>query len=224
MPKLAASILTANFGNLSQDLRQAIQGGIDWIHFDVMDGHFVSNITFGSGLIACLRKQFDVFFDVHLMINQPDLYIKQFHKSGADLITVHYEACPHLHQTIKSIKDLGAKAGVALNPASPIDLLEEILPYVDLILIMTVNPGFGGQIMIQNCINKINKLKDKINKYQLPVQIEVDGGINQNNIYSVMQAGTDIFVVGSSIFNEKSTVTNIQVLKNEINKTNRNNC
>lgn len=208
--KIAPSILSADFSCLGDQVQDALKSGADHIHFDVMDGHFVPNITIGPLILRALHplvEEFEKSLDVHLMVENPEQFILEFAEAGADSLTVHVETCPHLHRTIQQIKSLGIKAGVTLNPATPLNTLEEILPYIDLVLIMTVNPGFGGQDYIPTSTLKISNLRKMLNKRGLSqVDISVDGGINPSNVAEVVSAGATILVSGSAIFNKHTSV------------------
>lgn len=200
MLKIAPSILSADFSNLAHDVLLVEQAGAEYLHIDVMDGHFVPNITLGPVVAGALRRHSSLVFDVHLMIENPGLYIDQFAKAGADIITVHVEACRHLHRTIGQIKENGVKAGVAINPATSPAIIEYILHTVDLVLIMTVNPGFGGQSFIPEMLSKIASVKKMIDASGLNVEIEVDGGIDPQTAPRVARAGANVLVAGSAIF------------------------
>ena len=201
MIKLAPSILSADFARLLEDVKKVENAGCEYLHIDVMDGHFVPNITLGPGLIKSLRKDVNMVFDAHLMIENPDMYIKDFAEAGCDIIVVHQEACKHLHRTIQNIKSYNIKAGVALNPATPIETIKYILKDVDMVLIMTVNPGFGGQSFIDSMIDKIRELKAIVVEQNLNIDIQVDGGIKPSNVADVVKAGANVIVAGSAIFN-----------------------
>lgn len=198
--KLAPSILSANFGALLDDVRQVEQAGAEYLHIDVMDGHFVPNITIGPLVVRALRPHSGMFFDVHLMIDNPDLYVEQFIQAGADLVTVHVEATRHLHRTLMLIKEKGAKAGVALNPATPPAQIEYILPLADLVLLMTVNPGFGGQAFIPEVLPKIRTVRQMLEERGLSAEIQVDGGVNAETAAAVVQAGANVLVAGAAVF------------------------
>ena len=200
-PVVAPSILSADFVHLGEDVMKAVNAGAKFIHIDVMDGTFVPQISFGHPVIKSMRKLTDAVFDVHLMVGEPSRIIDGIAASGADIITVHAEACTHLDRTIGQIRDLGKKVGVSLNPATPLSVLDYVLEKVDMVLIMTVNPGFGGQSYIPYCDRKISELKKMITDRGLQVKIEVDGGVTQNNIRHIRECGADIFVGGSSVFN-----------------------
>lgn len=214
LPILAPSILAADFSRLGEHITECTEQGIQWIHCDIMDGHFVPNISFGPGIVRTVRTIApEAFLDVHLMIENPDLLIDNFADSGADLISVHYEACPHLHRTIQNIKENGCMAGVVINPATSVDLLRPILPDVDLILIMTVNPGFGGQAFIESSYDKIVQLTTLREQLQLSFLIEVDGGVGTKNAKKLVTKGVDILVAGSSVFKADSIPNAITTLE-----------
>ncbi|MEE8032766.1 ribulose-phosphate 3-epimerase [Clostridioides difficile] len=201
MIKLAPSILSADFAKLLEDVRKVESAGCEYLHIDVMDGHFVPNITLGPLVVKSLKKEnINMVFDAHLMIENPDQYIEEFVKAGCDIITVHQEACVHLHRTIQNIKSHGIKAGVVLNPATPVDSIKHVLPDLDMVLLMSVNPGFGGQSFIPCVLDKIKELKAIIDSQGLNIDIEVDGGISPKNVAEVVQAGANIIVAGSAIF------------------------
>lgn len=206
MAKLAPSLLSADFANLKEEIEKIKVGGAEFLHLDVMDGNFVPNISFGIPVIRSLRKVTDLIFDVHLMIEKPERYIKDFVQAGADIITVHQEASLHLHRTIQEIKSHGVKAGVSLNPATPIDVLEYIIKDIDLILIMSVNPGFGGQSFIPAMLDKIRATRDLIDRENPGVILEVDGGIKLSNAKELVEAGADLLVAGSEVFGAEDVV------------------
>ena len=197
---IAPSILASDFGRLAEEVRAVADGGADWIHIDVMDGHFVPNITIGPTIVEAVRKATDLPLDVHLMIEQPERYIESFVKAGANTIGVHAEACPHIHRTVAQIREAGARASVSLNPGTPADTVEPVLGDVDQVLIMTVNPGFGGQKFIRSTLPKVETLRRWIDDRSLTVSLEVDGGIGTETIATVASAGADVFVAGTAIF------------------------
>ena len=204
--KLAPSILSANFSRLGEQVAEATKAGADYIHIDVMDGQFVPNITIGAPVVAAIRSWTNLPLDVHLMIEAPEHQINQFADAGADIITVHIEACSHIHRVVQLIKESGIKAGVALNPGTPIDALNEILASLDLVLVMTVNPGFGGQSFIEDMLNKIARLRAELDKKGLATELEVDGGINAEIAPRVVQAGARVLVTGAAVFHPEETV------------------
>jgi ribulose-phosphate 3-epimerase len=216
MKKIAPSILSADLARLADEVGEVIAAGADWIHVDVMDGHFVPNITIGPVVIKALKKVVSVPLDVHLMIENADLYLDAFIDAGADILTVQVEACTHLLRTVQAIKDKKIRAGVALNPATPLEELAYILPDIDLVMVMTVNPGFGGQELIPAMLPKIKRLKGIIAKQKLDCEIEVDGGIKVENIKAVARSGADIFVAGSGIFGASDRKEIIQKMRQEI--------
>ncbi|SFG36943.1 ribulose-5-phosphate 3-epimerase [Desulfotomaculum arcticum] len=213
MVKIAPSILSADFAILGEQVSKVEQAGAELLHIDVMDGHFVPNITIGPLVVEALRPVSQLIFDVHLMIENPDLYIKQFARAGADIITVHAETCPHLHRTVQAIKETGVKAGVALNPSTPPDILEYVLGQLDLVLVMTVNPGFGGQKFIREMLPKISKIKAMLDRIQSTALLEVDGGVNVNTAGEVAAAGADTLVAGSAIFGAEDPAVAVQKIK-----------
>lgn len=214
--KLAPSILAADFTNLEKEIRTVEMAGVDWIHCDIMDGKFVPNITFGPIIVKAVNKITKLPLDVHLMIEKPDNFLEDFVNAGADYITVHQEEVVHLHRTISKIKELGAKAGVVINPATPVESLLEILKFVDLVLVMSVNPGFGGQSFIESSLDKIRKLVQLRKELGLEFLIEVDGGVDRNTIPKLNEAGVDVFVSGSAIFSQDNTTAAALELKNLI--------
>jgi ribulose-phosphate 3-epimerase len=204
--KLAPSILSADFSRLGQQVAEATEAGADYIHVDVMDGRFVPNLTIGAPVVAAIRPWTNLPLDVHLMIEAPESQIEQFVNAGADIIAVHMEASPHIHRVVQMIKGLGVRVGVALNPGTPIDVLEEVLPSLDLVLVMTVNPGFGGQAFIEAMLDKIARLRAELDKKGLATELEVDGGINADVAPRVVTAGARVLVAGAAVFNSQQTV------------------
>jgi len=213
MIKISPSILSADFYRLGEDVQAVDRAGADYIHIDVMDGHFVPNITIGPLVVEALRKVTAKPLDVHLMIENPDLYIADFARAGADIITVHQEAVPHLHRTVQLIKSLSKKAGVSLNPATPVETLDIILDELDLVLIMSVNPGFGGQSFIPSALDKIRALRQRITERGLSTELEVDGGVKIDNIREVVAAGADVLVAGSAVFNTENYAATMTALR-----------
>lgn len=213
---LAPSVLAADFANLQRDVQMINQSDADWFHIDIMDGVFVPNISFGMPVLQAIQKYAQKPLDVHLMIVEPDRYINTFKKLGSTLLTVHYEACTHLHRTIQNIKSEGMKAGVALNPHTPISTLEDIIQDIDLLLIMSVNPGFGGQSFIENTYKKIRQAKELILKTNSEALIEVDGGVTSQNAKRLLEVGADVLVAGSFVFNSenpKQTISEMKYIK-----------
>jgi len=213
MVKISPSILSADFARLGEEIQAIERGGADYVHVDVMDGHFVPNITIGPLVVDAVRKITDLPLDVHLMIENPDLYIADFAQAGADIITVHQEAVSHLHRTVQLIKSFGKKAGVSINPATPASSLDMILADLDLVLVMTVNPGFGGQSFIDSCLPKIRQLREQITERGLAVELEVDGGVKIDNIGEIAASGADVFVAGSAVFGAANYAATIAALR-----------
>ena len=213
MIKIAPSILASDFSKLGEEIARVEKAGADMIHIDVMDGHFVPNITFGPPVIKSLRKITGLPFDVHLMIENPDKYLDSFIEAGADIISVHIENNPHLHRTLEHIRQQNVRTAVVLNPATPLNTLEMVLPYIDMVLLMTVNPGYGGQKYIEEMTEKIGKLRTMSDQRGLKLDIEVDGGIDAENVYRVTQAGANILVAGSTVFNAPDAAEIISLLR-----------
>lgn len=214
MLKIAPSLLSADFSRLGDEVRRAEEAGADMLHFDVMDGHFVPNITFGPLVVEALRDKTSLPFDVHLMIQNPDNYIERFAQAGSDILTVHAEACPHLQRTVRHIKGQGVEAGISLNPATPFQVVEHVLDGLDMVLIMTVNPGFGGQEFMPTVLPKIRRARQVIGERGLKVDLEVDGGINMETAPLVVEAGANVLVAGTAIFGQPDYKRVIQELRN----------
>lgn len=212
-PIIAPSVLAADFANLQRDIEMINKSEADWFHIDIMDGVFVPNISFGMPVLEAINKHAKKTIDVHLMIVDPDRYIKTFASLGSDILTVHYEACTHLHRTLQAIKAEGMKAGVALNPHTNVDLLEDVIQDIDLVCLMSVNPGFGGQSFIENTYDKVRKLKKLIKQKQTTTLIEIDGGVTSKNAKQLIEAGADVLVAGSFVFKSKDPIQTISELK-----------
>ena len=218
MIKIAPSILSADFSILGKEVKDVEKAGADYIHIDVMDGHFVPNITIGPLIVEAIRPVTSLPFDVHLMIENPEKYIQNFVRAGADIISVHTESCRHLHRTIYQIKEQGIKAGVVLNPATPVEMIRDVLTDIDLVLLMTVNPGFGGQTFIPNVLKKIEQVKRWKDEQNLTFEIEVDGGINDETAKQCVEKGIDVLVAGSYIFNNKNRVQAIEMIRTRVSE------
>jgi ribulose-phosphate 3-epimerase len=215
--KIAPSILSADFSRLGEQIAEVTKAGADYIHVDVMDGHFVPNITIGAPVVASIRSCTDLPLDVHLMIEKPENYVTQFADAGADIITVHIEVDCHIHRLIKIIKETGAKAGISLNPATPLGSLDEILPFLDLVLVMTVNPGFGGQTFIEEMVDKITRLRSVLDSRHIEAELEVDGGITAAIAPRVVKAGADVLVAGAAIFAKNNPTEAMKQIRKAIN-------
>ena len=214
--KIAPSILAADFGNLERDISMINQSESDWLHIDIMDGIFVPNISFGQAITKRMGELCEKPLDVHLMIMQPERYVEQFRDAGAEIITVHYEACPHLHRNLQQIKATGAKAGVALNPHTNVELLEDVLEDINMVCLMSVNPGFGGQSFIPSSLEKLRVVRKMIDDKSLSTRLEIDGGVKTDNIRDIASAGADTFVAGSAIFNTDNYKSTIETMRSEL--------
>ncbi len=212
-PLIAPSILSCDFGRLAEEVRAVTEAGADWVHVDVMDGRFVPNITLGPVIVEAVKRATTLPLDVHLMIVEPEKYIDAFAKAGANILTVHVETCPHLHRTLQQIRQAGAKPSVVINPSTPISAVEEVLPDVEMVLVMSVNPGFGGQSFIPQSLEKVRRLRQLIDARGLKVEIEVDGGVNAQNAGTLAQAGATVLVAGNAVFKEKDYKKAISALR-----------
>jgi ribulose-phosphate 3-epimerase len=213
-PIIAPSVLACDFGRINEEVEMINQSNADWFHIDIMDGRFVPNISFGFPVLEAIAKKAQKPLDVHLMIEEPEKYVEYFAKAGAEIISVHVEACPHLHRNIQQIKNLGVKAGVALNPHTPVDVLSEVIQDIDLVCVMSVNPGFGGQKFIENTYMKVEKLRKMIDEAHCATQIEIDGGVNQQNAPKLMEKGADVLVAGNFVFSAENPHEKIDAIKN----------